>query len=355
MDKTVNALAESQPEKVQEMKMRGTGKVLKMLAYGFFCGLLTLVVLCGCVLAQQKIGQSKPELPTNKKNSIPGVEDNNSLRINTDLVSFAVIVTDREGNLVTGLQQNDFTVYDNGILQEIAFFSEDDDPASVVVVFDTSASMSGKKIAQAKEALARLIETSHPRDEFFLIGFNSRPQLLLDSTRDAEALLAKLAYVEPRGETALYDAVYLGVEKVLRGAHPKKVVLMITDGEDNNSQYAFTDVKQQLQESGVICYAVGILKGMSIRQRVAGEEVLKKLATDLGGNAFFPDDKLEMDETFERIAVELRRRYSIGFQPANFIPDGKWHRLKVEVAPDTAGKKRIVRTRKGYYARISSR
>lgn len=326
-----------------------------MLVYGFYCGLLTLIVLCVSVLAQQKIGQSKPELPINKKNSVQEIEDNNSLRVNTDLVSFPVIVTDRQGKLVTGLQRNDFAVYDDGVLQEITFFSEDDDPASVVVVFDTSASMSGKKMNQAKESLARLIETSHPRDEFFLIGFNSRPQLLLNSTRDAEALLAKLTYVEPRGETALYDAVYLGVEKVLRGAHPKKVVLIITDGEDNNSQYTFTEVKRQLQESGVICYAVGILKGMLFRQRAVSEVVLEELSTNSGGNAFFPDDKLEMDETFERIAVQLRRRYSIGFQPANFIPDGKWHRLKVKVAPDTGDKKRIVRTRKGYYAQTNSR
>lgn len=337
------------------MKIKCTVKVVKKLVYVFFCGLLMLNVLCDSVLAQQKVGQSKPELPINKTNSDQGVEDNNSLRVTTDLVSFPVVVTDRKGNPVTGLRRNDFAVYDDGILQEIAFFSEEDEPATVVVVFDTSASMSGKKIEQAKEALARFIETSHPRDEFILIGFNSRPQLLLNKTRDADALLAKLTYLEPRGETAFYDALYLGVEKVLRGTHPKKVMLTITDGEDNNSQYTLTDVKRQLQESGSILYAVGVFNGIPFKQRFAFEALLEKLAKSSGGNAFFPDDKLEMDETFERIAVELRRQYSIGFQPPNFIPDGKWHRLKVKVESPAGGKKRLVRTRKGYYAQINSR
>lgn len=291
------------------------------------------------VLCYTGLPQDKPEI---------------SVKIKTDLVTLPIIVTDRKGDLVNGLKQGDFNVYDEGTLQKIALFSVDDAPVSVIVVFDSSGSMSGKKIDQARQALARFVETSHPRDEFVLIGFNSHPQVLLENTRDADALAAKLTYVKPNGETALYDAVYLGVEKVLRGTHPRKVVLVISDGLDNDSRYTYNDVKRQLEESGVVVYAVGISKNMPPRQRLAGEDVLEKLAGISGGRAFFPDNLLELDAAFERIAVELRRQYSIGFEPSSFVPDGKWHRVRVRIRSPRADEKLIVRTRKGYYARSSS-
>lgn len=285
---------------------------------------------------------------------LPQDKPDTSLKIKTDLVTLPIVVTDRKGDLVNGLKQGDFSVYDEGTLQKIALFSVDDSPVSLSVVFDSSGSMSGKKIDQAKQAIARFVETSHPRDEFFLIGFNSRPQLLLGSTRDAYALAAKLTYVKPDGETALYDAVYLSVEKTLRGTHPRKVALVISDGLDNDSRYTYNDVKRLLQESGVVVYAIGISRNMTPRQRLAGEDTLEKLAGISGGKAFFPDSVLEMDAAFERIAVELRRQYSIGFEPSNFVPDGKWHRLKVLVKTPPGEKKLVVRTRKGYYAQHSS-
>lgn len=280
--------------------------------------------------------------------------DDGSLRIKTDLVTLPVIVTNREGDLVNGLKQADFLVYDDSTLQEISLFSVDDRPVSMCVVFDSSGSMSGNKIERAKQAIARFIETSHPRDEFFLIEFNSRPHLLLESTRDADALLAKLNYIKPDGETALYDSVYLGINKALNGEQSRKVVLLVSDGSDNNSRYTYKHVKRQLQESGVIVYGIGIFSNMLPKRRLAGEDVLEKLAKESGGRAFFPNDSQEMDEAFERIAVELRRQYMIGFEPSNFVPDGKWHRLKVTIKQRPGEKKFVVRTRKGYFARSNS-
>jgi Ca-activated chloride channel family protein len=303
-----------------------------------------LIALCTSMFAQERTGRPKPT-PPGKENR--RIEENDVLRINTELVSMPVIVSDRKGNLVNGLKKNDFSVYDEGVLQNIALFSVDDAPASIVILFDTSGSMSGKKIERAKQALARFVETSHPKDEFFLITFDSRPRLVLDGTRDADALMAKLTYVDADGDTALYDAIYLGVEKVLRGAHPKKVVLMITDGLDNHSRYSRGDVKKQLEESGVLVYAIGVLRNMLPRQRLAGEDLLGKLSENSGGKAFFPDDLVETDEAFERVAVELRRQYSIAFIPS--ISDGRWHRINVTV-PQGQKERMTVRTRKGYNA-----
>lgn len=334
----------------KEMKSTQADKPRNVPSWTLFCWSLALILLGVTVFGQDKPGQSEEKTPVDKKNLIRGIEENISLRVNTHLVSLPVIVTDRKGNLVNGLERNDFSVYDDGALQKIELFSVDDSPASIVVLFDASGSMSGKKIDRAKQSLVRFVQTSHPMDEFFLIGFNTRPQLLLDSTRDADEILTKLIQVEPRGETALYDSIYLGVEKVLDGAHPKKVLLMITDGGDNHSRYTRGDVNRQLQESGVIVYAVGIFKNMLPKQRLMGEDFLKKLATNSGGKAFFPDDLMEMDDAFERMSVELRRQYSVGFQPPDFITNGKLHRLKVLVNSGRGGEKLIVRTRTGYYA-----
>lgn len=276
--------------------------------------------------------------------------------INTDLITFSVSVTDADGRAVSGLDKNSFTVLDDKVPQEISFFSNEDAPASVGIVFDVSGSMSGEKIVRAGEALARFIETSHKRDEFFLVDFNSSARLLLDKTRDGDAVLKKLTYVQPHGTTALYDAAYLGIEKVERGAHPKRAIILISDGEDNSSRYTLGELRRRLQESDVIIYAIGILGNYaSIRKSIAGEETLKKLASVSGGKAFFPDNTDEMSEAFERIALELRQLYSVGYRPSNFETDGKWHRLKVKVATPQGSSRLFVRSREGYYAAANPR
>src|SRR6266851_10455422 len=179
--------------------------------------------------------------------------------VNTDLVTLSVSVTNADGQAVPGLDKSAFAVFDNKAPQKISFFSDEDAPASIAVVFDTSGSMSGPKIARAKEALADFIQTSHARDEYFLIDFDSQARLLLDRTRDGDALLRKLTYAEPHGNTALYDAVYLGIEKLMRGAYQKRAILLISDGEDNDSRYSFNELRRSLKESDVIIYAIGTM------------------------------------------------------------------------------------------------
>lgn len=137
--------------------------------------------------------------------------------VHTDLITLTVTVTDTYGRFVTGLGQNAFTLFDDKTQQEISFFSDEDAPVSLGVVFDVSGSMGGSKIDKAREALSKFIDTSHSRDEYFLIGFNQRAQLLLDKTRDSDSLMQKLTFVQTKGQTALYDACYLGVERVARG------------------------------------------------------------------------------------------------------------------------------------------
>ncbi|MEP6925917.1 MAG: VWA domain-containing protein [Pyrinomonadaceae bacterium] len=305
--------------------------------------LLSALFICASALITQ--AQVAAPVPTPPDKDTP-------LILNTDLITMNITVTDLYGRFISGLKKNAFTILDDNQEQEIEFFSDDDAPVSVGIVFDVSASMSGDKIQKARQALSKFIGTSHPSDEYFLIAFNKRAQLLLDRTRNGEAVLDKLQLVQPKDNTALYDAVYLGVDRVTRGAHQKRALIVISDGQDNNSRYTFGDVRKQLKESDVSVYAVGILDGgdLGSKDGVTGQAYLEELAGVTGGRAFFPQTNIEMDEIFERIALELRHQYSIGYRPPNFTNDGKWHKLKAKVKPPRGLPRLFVRTKEGYFA-----
>jgi Ca-activated chloride channel family protein len=281
----------------------------------------------------------------------------NPVITNTDLITVTVTVTDTYGRFVSGLGKSAFTVLDEKKPQEITFFSDDDAPVSVGVIFDVSGSMSGEKISRSREALSKFIQTSHNMDEYFLIAFNSRAQLLLDRTRDGNAVLDKLTFVQTKNNTALYDACYLGVEKVQRGVHPKRALLLISDGQDNNSRYTFNELRRLLKESDVTLYGIGILGGNDAGSGLGmgGQAILDELASVSGGKAFFPRSNAEMDDIFEQIALELRHQYSIGYKPLNFANDGRWHKIKVKVNPPRGLPRLFVRSKDGYYAVTSSR
>ncbi|MFN2531962.1 MAG: VWA domain-containing protein [Pyrinomonadaceae bacterium] len=286
-----------------------------------------------------------------------GTELDGPVVVNTDLITLTVTVTDTYGRYVSGLNKNAFSLYDDKQQQEITFFSDDDSPVSVGVIFDLSGSMSGDKIKRARDALSKFIQTSHDSDEYFLIAFNSRAQLLLDKTRDGNSVLDKLTFVETKNQTALYDACYLGVEKVQRGAHPKRALLLISDGQDNDSRYTFNELRKLLKESDVVLYAIGILSGTDAGSSLGmeGQNILDELAGVSGGKAFFPRSAAEMDDIFEQIALELRHQYSIGYKPENFTNDGKWHRIKVKVTPPRGLPRLFVRSKEGYYAITGAR
>ncbi|HXG83834.1 MAG TPA: VWA domain-containing protein [Pyrinomonadaceae bacterium] len=286
----------------------------------------------------------------------PPDDDGKPISVKTDLVTMTLTVTDLYGRFVSGLSKDAFKVFDNNQEQEITFFSDTDAPISIGILFDVSGSMSGEKIAKSRKALERFIGTSHPSDEYFLIAFNSRAQLLLDRTRDGESVLQKLTLVEPKSNTALYDACYLGIERVTSGTRQKKALLIISDGQDNASRYSFNEVRRLMKESDVTVYAVGIMGGGDSGSALGmqGQSFLDELTSVTGGKSFYPQTDVELDEIFERIALELRHQYSIGFTPNDFTPDGKWHKTKVKVNPPRGLPRLTVRSREGYYATPNS-
>jgi Ca-activated chloride channel family protein len=301
--------------------------------------------------AQQKQGSVAPRPTPPARPERPG-SDSEQVIVNTDLITLTVTVTDSYGRYVSGLDKEAFTILDDKAPQEITFFSDEDAPVSVGIVFDVSGSMGGDKIKNAREALSRFVETSHEMDEYFLIGFNTRAQLLMDKTRNGNAIIDKLTFVEPRQNTALYDACYLGVEKVTRGTHAKRALLLISDGQDNESRYTFSDLRRLLKETDVVLYSIGILGANDMNNAIGmqGQGILDELSAVSGGKAFFPTTNAEMNEIFERIALELRHQYSIGYRPANFVNDGRWHHLKVKIQPPRGLPHLFVRSREGYFA-----
>ena len=316
-------------------------------------GLLFFVISAS---AQQPTPSPGPPTaaPTVSPTEAPAVEDdsNKRLSLRTDLVTLTLTVTDLYGRYVSGLNKKAFSITDNNQEQEITYFSDSDAPVSVGILFDVSGSMSGEKINKARKALERFIATSHPMDEYFLIAFNNRAQLLLDRTRDGEAVLRQLTLVEPKRNTALYDAVYLGVDRVTHGAHQKRALLIISDGQDNSSRYNFNEVRRAMKESDVVTYAVGIMDSHDVGNPLGmqGQAFLDELTSVTGGKSFYPTTDVELDEIFERIALELRHQYSIGYTPKDFQPDGKWRKVKVKVKPPRGLPRLTVRSRDGYYA-----
>ena len=308
--------------------------------FRLFFAALAAVFFASAAMAQQATPTPPEENP------------DEPVKVKTDLVTLTLTVTDLYGRYVSGLNKDAFQVSDNNQQQDITFFSDSDAPVSVGILFDVSGSMSGEKIQRARTALERFINSSHPNDEYFLIAFNSRAQLLMDRTRDGEAVLQKLTLVSPRQNTALYDACYLGIERVTRGSHQKKALLIISDGQDNSSRYNFGEVRRLMKESDVVTYAVGIIdrNDASSALGMQGQAFLDELTSVTGGKSFYPATDIEMDEIFERIALELRHQYSIGYTPSDFQPDGKWRKVKVKVKPPRGLPRLTVRSRDGYYA-----
>ena len=262
-----------------------------------------------------------------------------------------VTVTDSFDRLVMGLGRNHFEIYEDKVKQEISHFSVDDAPVNLGIVFDVSGSMKGK-LDRARDALKAFIQTSHSDDDFFLVGFNQRANLLAEFT-NGEALANKLTLVDPGGQTALYDATYLGIEKVRQGRHNRNAILLISDGQDNSSRYTYGELRKLLKEAGVQIYCIGIVEmggGAGGTLDMQGQAILEEIAQTTGGKAFFPKSGAELEEITTRIALELRHQYSIGYNPTNLNNDGHWRKVKVNVKPPKGWPHLKVKHKEGYYA-----
>lgn len=276
-----------------------------------------------------------------------------TLQVDVDLVLINATVTDNINRFVTSLEKDHFRLYEDRVEQQIQYFSSEDVPLSLGIIFDVSGSMK-EKASIARDAAATFLRTGSPDDEHFLLAFNSSPEVLQDFTNDISNLQNQLIFTETKGMTALYDAVYLGLEKLGDGVNTKKALLLITDGEDNHSRYTFSNVREFVKESDVQIYAVGIADSYSSQLAMgrAGRANVDELAETTGGRAFFPNSVFELEDITQKIAVELKNQYVLGYQSSNRNTNGEWRDVEVDVEPPRGLPRLTVRAKRGYYGPV---
>ncbi len=272
------------------------------------------------------------------------------MKVDVDLVLVPVTITDPMNRLVTGLDKDNFTVFEGKDQQEIKHFSSEDAPVSLGVIFDMSGSMSSK-IERAREAVVEFFKTANPQDEFFMIAFADKPQEVSDFTQSVEDIQGKLVYTLPKGRTALLDAIYLGISKMRQAKYSKKALLIISDGGDNHSRYTEGEIKSLVKEADVLIYAIGIYdRYMSTPEEQLGPALLSEVTELTGGRAFTIDNPNDLADVATKIGIELRNQYVLGYRPKNAVRDGKWRKIKVKLLPPKGLPPLRVYAKTGYYA-----
>ena len=272
------------------------------------------------------------------------------LKVDVNLVLIPVTITDPMNRLVTGLEKDNFELFDEDKKQVIQDFSSEDSPISMGVIFDVSGSM-GDKMEKAREAVVEFFRTANPDDEFFMISFSDRPQVLSDFTQSIEEIQGKLLYTIPKGRTALLDAIYLGLDNMRRARHQKKALLIISDGGDNHSRYTLGEIKSIVREADVQVYAIGIFSSnpATMEERM-GPQTLSEITDLTGGRTFTIENPNELADVATKIGIELRNQYVLGYRPTNAAHDGKWRKVKVKLNPPKGLPPLRVYAKSGYYA-----
>lgn len=293
-------------------------------------------------------GTTVPSTPTGPVQKQDG---GYALHVNVEEVVLNATVIGRGGRLVQDLKQDDFQVFEDGVKQRIVSFQHSDLPVSIGLVVDNSGSMAEKRPAVNKSALD-LIQASNPQDEAFVVNFSDEAFIDQDFTSSINKLRDGLSHIESRGGTALYDAVVASADKVAQDAkHPKQVLIVITDGEDNASTLNLEQTIHRVQElSGPEIYAIGLLYGddMSRAEKRHAQRALEMLSTETGGIAFFPKSIDQVDEIAAQVAQDIRSQYTIGYHSSKPYSEPGFRRILVTAESKSEGKL-TVRTRTGYF------
>ena len=289
-----------------------------------------------------------------KKNS-PGfaIRPRAGLHMDVDLALINVTVTDPYNRLVTGLDPDNFRVYEDNVEQEVVTFSSEDVPISIGVIFDFSGSMANK-VGKAREAALQFFKTANPSDEFFLVSFNERAELTSAFTNSIEDLQSRMMLTAPKGRTALLDAIYLGLSQ-MRGAHNgKRALLILSDGGDNHSRYNESDIKRLVKEADTQLYAIGIFDPLGYRNRTPeelnGPSLLGEVTEMTGGRVFAVENLNELPDIASKIGMELRNQYVLGYRPSNKAHDARWRKIKIKLRAPKGLPPLNVYSKTGYYA-----
>jgi Ca-activated chloride channel homolog len=272
------------------------------------------------------------------------------LKVAVDLVLVPVTITDPLNRLVTGLEKDNFQLFEGSSKEEIKSFSSEDAPVSLGVIFDSSGSMSSK-MDRAKDAVTEFFKTANPLDEFFMVTFSDEPEMVAGFTSSVDEITDKLIYAYPQKRTALLDAIYMGVSKMRQAKYPKKALLIISDGGDNHSRYTENEIKALVKEADIMVYAIGLYDHyFQSEEEKLGPQLLGDIAELTGGRAFTVENPNDLADVATKIGIELRNQYVLGYRPSKGVRDGKWRKIKVKLLPPKGLPPLRVYARTGYYA-----
>ncbi|HWB98996.1 MAG TPA: VWA domain-containing protein [Bryobacteraceae bacterium] len=278
-----------------------------------------------------------------------------NIHVDSSLVLIPVMVTDPLNRPVTGLDRDNFRLFEDKAEQTITHFGSEDEPLAIGLVFDISGSM-GPKLRKSRQAAAEFFKTANPEDEFFLVEFNERPRLVTGLTRNVEEIQNQLTFTQSRGRTALLDAIYMALHEMKKSQKSRKALLIISDGGDNSSRYTESEVRDMVREYDALIYAIGIFEPTSSRGRTAeelsGPGLLSDMAEQTGGRHFPVENINELPDIAAKIGIELRNRYMLGYRPKNMQKDGKYRRVQVTLVQPRGLPKLRVHWRMGYYAPV---
>jgi len=289
------------------------------------------------------------------KRDTPGLmlKPGQTMHMDVDLALVNVTVTDPYNRLVTGLDTDNFRVFEDSVEQELVTFSAEDVPISIGVIFDFSGSMANK-VSKAREAAIQFFKTANPQDEFFLVSFNERAELTSSFTNSVEDLQSRMMLTVPKGRTALLDAIYLGLSQMRGARNAKRALLILSDGGDNHSRYSENDIKRLVKEADTQLYAVGIFDPLGYRNRTPeelnGPSLLGEVTEMTGGRVFAVEKLDELPDIATKIGMELRNQYVIGYRPSNKTHDARWRKVKVKLRAPKGLPPLSVYAKTGYYA-----
>jgi len=291
---------------------------------------------------------SQQKLPPPPGQNPPG---ESKILVDVNLVVLHTTVLDDRGRFADGLKEENFRVLEDKAEQKLSVFKREDIPVSMCLVIDNSGSMRDKR-PRVNAAALTLVEASNPQDEAFVVNFNDDFYLDLDKdfSSSIPELKEALERIDSRGSTALYDAVIGSLDHVKKGAKDKKVLLVVTDGEDNTSHNSLEKTIKEVQKTDTVIYTIGLLSEESKKNAKRARRALEDIAKASGGLAYFPENVADVKDICENVAHDIRNQYTLAYYPTNTKRDGTFRTVQVEVIPPRGRGKLVARTRNGYYA-----
>jgi len=313
--------------------------------------LFAFLACVGTAFAQLPVTeQAPPPPPSPGQQNVPNSKQGR-IALNVNLVVLHTTVLDDRGKFVEGLSEDNFRVYEDKVEQKLSIFKREDIPVSMGLVIDNSGSMRDKR-PRVNEAALTLVQNSNPQDEAFVVNFNDDFYLDLDKdfTNSIPELKEALERIDARGSTALYDAIIGSLDHLKKGTKEKKVLLVVTDGEDNTSRNTLEKTIREIQKTDTVIYTIGLLSQESKKNAKTAKRALTEIALASGGVAYFPENVEDVHSICEQVAHVIRHQYTLAYYPSNAARDGSFRSVHVDVIPPRGHGKLTARTRNGYYA-----